>query len=92
MMEPSREATRVTDHAVLRYLERGMGLNVEIVREHILQICATPAAFGASAVRTEGLKFEIVDNTVVTVVPDAQRPSRTSQRRNSAVYASGVFR
>lgn len=40
---PSKEPVRVSDHCVLRYLERAMGLNVELVREHILSICVAGA-------------------------------------------------
>jgi hypothetical protein len=79
--EPSRDPLRVTDHAVLRYLERGMGLNVEIVREHIAAVCAGPAAFGAVCVRSESLRFEIVHGAVTTVAPDQQLPSNISRDR-----------
>jgi len=38
---------RVTDHAVLRYMERVQGFDVEAVRQHIARSCAvvsvTPA-------------------------------------------------
>ncbi len=72
---------RVSDHAVLRYLERAMALNVEIVREHISAICSGPAAVGAVCVRSEGVRFEITNNTVTTVRPDGIAPSNTSRAR-----------
>lgn len=78
---PSREPIRVTDHAVCRYLERVMGLNIEMVREHIAGVCAGPAAFGAVCVRSEGHRFEIVNNTVTTVSPDSMFPDKTSRGR-----------
>lgn len=81
MTDPSKSAVQVTDHAVLRYLERAMGLNIEVVREHILGICVSAASFGAVAVRSEGLKFVIDGNRIVTVEPDSLLPSRTSQKR-----------
>jgi len=81
MIEPSKDPIRVSDHAVLRYLERAMGLNIELVREHILSLCAAPAAFGAVSVRTEGLRFEIANGTITTVTPDHQTPTRTTQAR-----------
>ena len=80
-IEIRKEPIRVTDHAVLRYMERAMGLNVEIVREHILSVCADAAAFGAVCVRAEGLRFEIIENRIVTVAPDGVQPSRISQAR-----------
>lgn len=75
----SKEPFRVTDHALIRYLERAMGLNIEIVREHIAGICRGPAAIGAVSVRSEGVRFEIRNNTVLTVAPDRQNPSNTGR-------------
>lgn len=75
-MNLSREPIKVTDHAVVRYLERAMGLNVEIVREHILAVCGGAAAFGAVSVRAEGLRFEINNGKICTVTPDHPLPSR----------------
>ena len=84
MKPPSREPIRVSDHAVCRYLERGLGFNIEAVREHIAGICASPAAFGAIAVRAEGLRFELANNVCVTVWPDGQGPGATSRQRTQA--------
>lgn len=72
----------MTDHAVIRYMERAMGLNVEIVRQHIASICGPAAAVGAVCVRSEGVRFEIINNAVTTVAPDRVSPSRTTQARN----------
>lgn len=83
-MELSREAIRVTDHAVLRYLERAMGLNIEVVREHILAVCGGAAAFGAVSVRAEGLRFEIRSGAITTVTPDHVLPNRTARDRRVA--------
>lgn len=82
MIKPSMEGVVVTDHCLVRYLQRAMGLDVEMVRAHIMAICGGAAAFGATAVRAEGLKFEIVRGRVVTVVPDQQGPSKTTRERN----------
>ena len=62
----------VTDHAVLRYLERGHGLDISFFRRHISELCANGARFGASAVVVEDVKFVLVNGRVVTTVaPDA---------------------
>lgn len=62
----------VTDHAILRYLERAHGLDIEAVRNHIASLCATGAELGALAVKVESVKFVLVaagpDTTVTTVV------------------------
>ena len=60
-----------------------MGLNVEIVREHIAALCNGPAGFGATALRSDGVRFEIVNNAVVTVVPDTGSCiNNTTRERN----------
>ena len=83
--ELSKEPVRVTDHAVLRYLERAMGLNIEIVREHIQHVCAGPAAVGASCLRSEGVRFEIQNNTVITVRPGEGISATTRERNQRAM-------
>jgi hypothetical protein len=90
MFSPNKEPLRISDHAVLRYLERAMNLNVDIVREHIASICASPAAFGANCVRAEGLRFEISMNTVTTVRPDGQAPSLTSRNKAQDKIKAGI--
>jgi hypothetical protein len=81
-IQPSKDPIICTDHACLRYLERVMELDVEMVRQHILGICATGAAYGAVCVRAEGFRFEIVENRIVTVVKDHVMPSRLTRKRN----------
>lgn len=78
----SKEPFRITDHAVLRYMERAMNLNVEIVREHIASVCRGPAGVGAVCVRSEGVRFEIVNNAVVSVVPDTGILNTSTRARN----------
>jgi hypothetical protein len=81
----AKDPIRVTDHAVVRYLERAMGLNVEIVREHIASVCQGPYEVGAVCVRSEGVRFEISGNAVTTVAPDRINPSNTTRERNQRV-------
>jgi hypothetical protein len=59
----SKESVRVSDHAVLRYLARATGLNVEIVREQILS-SSNPAAFGAVCVRSEDDRQDAISRVV----------------------------
>lgn len=74
--------TPVTDHAVLRYLERVQGFDIEAVRQHIWRTCRGAVLIGATCVRAEGVKFEFKGGRVVTVAPDQQGPSR--ERREAA--------
>lgn len=76
-----KEPVRISDHAVLRYMERAMDLNIEVVRQHIASICQAAASAGAVCVRAEGVRFEIVNNAVTTVRPDGTTPSNTSRAR-----------
>lgn len=59
---------RVTDHAVLRYIERRHGIDVDALRSHIATLAVTGVAHGASAVLTEGVRIVLRGQTVVTVL------------------------
>lgn len=73
---------RVTDHAVLRYLERARGIDIELIREHIALICAPAAAVGAANLKRDGVKYVFENGSVITVVPDeGTGPSKTHRRR-----------
>ncbi|BCH63234.1 hypothetical protein RvVAT039_04500 [Agrobacterium vitis] len=56
----------VTDHAVLRFLERRHGIDVEAIRTEIRIMCSTGVRFGAAKVIADGMKFVIQDEGVVT--------------------------
>lgn len=61
---------RVTDHVVLRYLERVQGLDVESIRKRIADACAPAVAAGASSARLDGFFFKFGGgDTVITVLP-----------------------
>lgn len=57
----------VTDHAVLRYLQRHQGIDVEAIRKQLLSpTVVTAMNFGASRVKTAEGNLRIVNRTVVT--------------------------
>ncbi len=58
----------VTDHAVLRYLERAHGLNIAQLRDHIAGLCTNGARLRARAVIVENVKFMLAGEKVVTVL------------------------
>jgi hypothetical protein len=70
----------VSDHAVLRYLERVQGFNIEAVRTHIGVICRSACRAGAASLKTEGVEFQFAKGTVVTVTPKTRGPTKTRQR------------
>ncbi len=61
-------SVRVTDHAVLRYLEREHGLDVDAVRNHIAGLAATGVQLEAISVKVERVKLLLCGETVVTVL------------------------
>lgn len=58
----------VPDHAVIRYLERAKGVDIEAIREHIRGVVRRGVEAGGDAVVAEGVKFVLRDNVVVTVM------------------------
>lgn len=70
----------VSDHAVLRYMERVQGMNVEGVRTHIGMVCRSAVNAGAASLKTEGVEFQFANRAVVTVTPKSRAPTATRQR------------
>jgi hypothetical protein len=64
---------RVSDHAVLKWLERVHGIDVEFFRAEIRSIAGPAAAVGAAALRRDGFIYKFSGGAVVTVVPDERR-------------------
>jgi rhodanese-related sulfurtransferase len=57
----------VPDHAVIRYLERAKGVDIEAIRRHIAGLVKRGVAANGGAVVVEGVKFVLRDNVVVTI-------------------------
>jgi hypothetical protein len=74
-------APPVTDHAVVRYCERVLGMDMEGVRRHIWETCAASVTMGAACLRAEGHRFEFAGGRVITVTPDNVLPTQTSRVR-----------
>lgn len=58
----------VSDHAVLRYLERAHGVPVEAIRAALADSAAIGIAHGAPVVLLDHVKLVIVDGRVVTTL------------------------
>ena len=67
--------TTVTDHAVLRYLERVLEIDIETIRREIGHKVDRGVQEGACGVIVDGFRFRLVDGAVTTVV-FANRPER----------------
>ena len=70
---PTLADVRVSDHAVVRWLERVHGIDMEFFRDEIRAIAGPAAAVGAAALRKDGFVYKLSDGAVVTVVADARR-------------------
>lgn len=65
---------RVSDHAVLRYLERAHGLDVEAVRKHLAGRSVKAARLGAVGVKIENIKLVLRQTAFETVIVTALLP------------------
>ena len=62
---------KVSEHAVLRYIERVHDIPVEKIKDHIAMLCEKGASLGAACVKAESVRFVLGrDNTVITVIPE----------------------
>ncbi len=71
---------RVTDHAVLRYLERAHGLDVKAVRRHLAGRVANGARLGAVAVTIENVKLVLRRRAREVALTTAMKPGWPSGR------------
>lgn len=76
-----KPAIHVTDHALVRYLERVMGFDVDGVRRHIGHIADLGIQHGATGVQSGGFSYKLRGNTVITVTPVNHPNIRTDRSR-----------
>jgi hypothetical protein len=78
---------RITDHALLRWLERSGALDVEVVRAMLAASLARGMAAGAElgtanfAIVADGLIYKVRDGKLVTVVEDSGLAARVRASR-----------
>lgn len=74
---------RVSDHAVLRFLERQYGFDIEELRRKIEALCRPAMRAGCLSLVSEGLRYEFSNDrrVVVTVVPGKGLASETKKRK-----------
>lgn len=75
---------QVSDHAVLRWLARRYGLDVEAERAKIDALTDTAVRAGATMVKVEGVQFVIKGGRIVTTLEGgmATTPRYSKQRLN----------
>lgn len=76
MKKDTTRQPKVTDHAVIRYMDRVMGIDVEAVRREIGARVAAGVQLKASAVVADGMRFVLADEHVTTVRPCHSDPHR----------------
>lgn len=84
---------RVSDHALLRYLERVKDVDIEAARAEILTPAVTAAIIqGASGVIVGKVKFVVSGATITTTLGEEQRPKHTDFKRGKVVDAKAEVR
>lgn len=76
-----RPAVRVSDHAVIRYLERVQGLDVDGLRDQVGHLVATGVEHGACGVNVDGYVYRIRGGVVTTVLHAHRADPRTGGHR-----------
>jgi hypothetical protein len=76
-----KPVAHVTDHAVLRYLERVKGIDVEAVRLEVGHVVDRAVEMGAGAAIIDGVRYVLNERTIVTVTPVKMVPLRGRARR-----------
>ncbi len=77
----SKSQIRVTDHAVIRYLERVEGVDIAALRLEIARRVERGVDLGAGAVLVDGLRYCLVENTVTTIHEASRPDARTGRAR-----------
>ncbi|OCP17456.1 MULTISPECIES: hypothetical protein [unclassified Ensifer] len=70
---------RVTDHAILQYLQRAHGLDVDAVRRHMAGLATTAHELGAIGVVVENVKLRLEAGVCISVL-ERRWPSRHPER------------
>lgn len=74
-LPPLPADVRVSDHAILRLIERKYNIDVEELRREILQPTVVAALrMGAKGIVHEGLEYVLANKTVITIIkPDYKK-------------------
>lgn len=80
----------ISDHALLRYLERIIGLDMEAYRERLAQEIAGAAAVGAKSYTVQGTTFILaatLNGGVCVATVLTEKMHKTTMKRQSGVAA-----
>jgi len=68
MKNRTEPAPTVSDHALLRWLQRRYGVDVEAERRKIDTLCDNAIRAGAKTIKVEGVQFVIKNGRVITTL------------------------
>lgn len=71
----------VTDHALLRHLERVQGIDIEAIRLELGHLVDKAIEAGAKATVSEGMRYVLIEDRLVSCVPVKSIPLRGRARR-----------
>lgn len=74
-----KHLVQVTDHALIRYIERVLGHDLDDIRDEIATRVERAAEIGAEAVIVDGFRFVVDNKKVVTVHPANEPCIRTGR-------------
>lgn len=82
---PRNEEPRVTDHALMRFMERILNLDLDALRGRMLTpTVAAAIRAGASAVTVEGVRLVVCGGVITTVLDAAERRRTNHGALNTA--------
>lgn len=79
----------VSDHAVLRYVQRVLGIDTEAIRAEIRVAVKNGVELGASGVRQGNTTYKLTGQTVVTVLEKAASVRRRSRKQLMQEFMDG---
>lgn len=72
---------QISDHALLRYLERACGMEIEAMREELAGILSQVVRPGRRSVVRDGLRFIFRGDTLATVYENRAQGAHVSRRK-----------
>lgn len=72
----------VTEHAILRYLERAMGIDIDKIKQQILtkELLEMIDKFNTGVFTIDGIKYKVQNRAVVTILDKDMKPKYTNKK------------
>lgn len=89
MRKKQNGQARVSDHAVIRYLERVNGFDFEPVRERIRKAAQVVLDVGASSITVDGVSFILNEFDLVVTTLDKRPPYMRGKVKKITILPGG---